>query len=377
MKYYIIAGEASGDLHASNLMKELKALDAAADFRCWGGDLMQKEGAVLVMHYRDLAFMGFLEVISHLPAIMGNLRFCRKDILEYKPDVLILVDYPGFNLRIARTASAAGVRVFYYISPQLWAWRSSRVKIIRKSVEHMFVILPFEKDFYLKYGVHADFPGHPLLDVIYSGMALKEKTDFLRENDLDERPLIALLPGSRKMEISKMLKVMLKVIPDFPAYQFVIAGAPSIGPEFYRSLAENSGAGIVYGQTYDLLKNSAAAVVTSGTATLETALLDVPQVVCYKGSPGSYFIARQVIRVRFISLVNLIAGRRVVNELIQHEFNAISLSGEIKQLLNEDKRKTILEGYSAVRSMLGGTGASKRAASGMIQYLKQNEVING
>jgi lipid-A-disaccharide synthase len=377
MKYYIIAGEASGDLHASNLIRELKALDAEADFRCWGGDLMQKEGAVLVKHYRDLAYMGFLEVVSHLSSIIGNLRFCRKDILQYKPDVLILVDYPGFNLRIAQTAAAMGVRVFYYISPQLWAWRSSRVKIIRKSVEHMFVILPFEKIFYLKYGINADFPGHPLLDVIYEGMALKEKADFLTDNNLNEKPLIALLPGSRKMEIGKMLKVMLGVVPDFPHCQFVIAGAPSIGPEFYKSIIGNSGIKIVYGQTYDLLKHSVAAVVTSGTATLETALLDVPQVVCYKGNPLSYIIARRIINVRFISLVNLVAGQKVVNELIQDEFNVFSLTEEIKQLLQEDRRRTILEGYSAVRSLLGGKGASKRAASRMIQYLRQNEVING
>jgi len=377
MRYYIIAGEASGDLHASNLIKELKLQDPVAEFRCWGGDLMKKEGAVLVRHYRDLAFMGFFEMVSHLPRILGNLRFCRKDIMEFKPDVLILVDYPGFNLRIAKTAAAEGLRVFYYISPQLWAWRSSRVKIIRKSVEHMFVILPFEQDFYLKYGIHADFPGHPLLDVIFSGMSLKERKDFLLENNLEDKPLIALLPGSRKMEIGKMLKVMLGVVKDFPGYQFVIAGAPSIGAEFYRSLAGNSGARIVHGQTYDLLKNSAAAVVTSGTATLETALLDVPQVVCYKGSSISYLIARQVIRVKFISLVNLIANRKVVNELIQNEFEVNALAREIKQLLKEENRKQMLEGYNDVRSALGGKGASKRAATAMVQYLRRNEVNNG
>ena len=369
MKYYIIAGEASGDLHASNLVRELKALDAQASFRGWGGDLMQKEGVVLVKHIRELAFMGFLEVVSHLPKIIGNLKFCKRDILQYGPDILILVDYPGFNLRIARFAASVGLRVFYYISPQLWAWKSSRVKTIRETVEHMFVILPFEQEFYRKHGVHADFPGHPLLDVIHEGMKLKDRASFLQENSLPDKPLIALLPGSRKMEIKSMLSVMLEIIPSFPAYQFVVAAAPSLQKDFYTSLTGNARVGIVSGQTYDLLNNSVAALVTSGTATLETALMNVPQLVCYKGNPLSFEIARRIVKVDYISLVNLIAGHVVVRELIQKEFNASALVSELDLLLRPERQKEILDGYMKVKDMLGGKGASARAAVKMIQYL--------
>ncbi|MEI6887846.1 MAG: lipid-A-disaccharide synthase [Bacteroidales bacterium] len=374
MKYYIIAGEASGDLHASNLMRELKTLDEQASFRCWGGDLMQKEGAILVRHYRDLAYMGFLEVVAHLPQIMGNLRFCEKDIRKFNPDVLILVDYPGFNLRMARFAASIGIRVFYYISPQLWAWKSSRVKTVKTSVDHMFVILPFEQEFYRKYGVHADFPGHPLLDVIYEGMRLKDRGSFLKENGLEDKPLVALLPGSRKMEIKNMLAVMLKVIPSFPEYQFVIAAAPSVPKDYYHSLASNTRVGIVSGQTYDLLFHSEAALVTSGTATLETALMNVPQLVCYKGNFLSYAIARRIVKVGFISLVNLIAGRGIIKELIQKEFNPSSLVTELKLILRPERQKEIREGYLSVKEMLGGRGASARAAEKMIQYLKEKSV---
>ncbi|MCX6286845.1 MAG: lipid-A-disaccharide synthase [Bacteroidetes bacterium] len=374
MKYYIIAGEASGDLHASNLIRELKALDYQASFRCWGGDLMQKEGAVLVRHIRDLAFMGFLEVVAHLPKIMGNLRFCERDILQYNPDVVILVDYPGFNLRIARFASSKGIRVFYYISPQLWAWKSSRVKTIREYVEHMFVILPFEQNFYLKYGVHADFAGHPLLDVIHEDMKLKDRVSFIKENGLEDKPLIALLPGSRKMEIKSMLSVMLGIIPSFPDHQFVIAAAPSIKKEFYSSLIGDARVSIVSGQTYDLLSHAVAALVTSGTATLETALMNVPQLVCYKGNPLSYQIARRIVKVDFISLVNLIAGYAVVKELIQKEFNTRTLVFELEQLILPLKQKDILEGYLKVKELLGGKGASGRTALKIIQYLNEKAV---
>jgi len=374
MKYYIIAGEASGDLHASNLIRGLKAIDSEAGFRCWGGDLMQKEGAVIVRHIRDLAFMGFMEVVSHLPQILGNLKFCEKDILEYKPDLLILVDYPGFNLRIAKFAAARGIRVFYYISPQLWAWKSSRVKTIRNCVEHMFVILPFEQEFYRQHGVHVDFPGHPLLDVIHEGMPLRDRSTFIRENGLTDRPIIALLPGSRRMEIKSMLKVMMEVMPSFPGYQFVIAGAPSLAGEFYKGITGDAGVGIVSGQTYDLLSHSEAALVTSGTATLETALMNVPQIVCYKGNPLSYAIARQIVKVDYISLVNLIAGRPVVKELIQNELTSANLGRELNQILLPESRLQILKGYAAVKELLGGRGASGRAASKMVQYLTENAV---
>ena len=374
MKYYIIAGEASGDLHASNLIRELKTLDTEASFRCWGGDLMQQQGAVVVRHIRELAFMGFLEVVAHLPQIMGNLRFCKQDILQFNPDVLILVDYPGFNLRISQFAASRGIRVFYYISPQLWAWKSSRVKIIRSSVEHMFVILPFEQEFYKKYQINADFPGHPLLDVIYDGMKLKDRNSFIGENNLKDKPVIALLPGSRKMEIKNMLSVMLEVIPSFPGHQFVIAAAPSLQREFYTSLIGDQPVGIVSGQTYDLLRNSVAALVTSGTATLETALMNVPQLVCYKGNALSYAIARRIVRVDYISLVNLIAGRAVVMELIQKDFNAGALVEELTKILQPGRRQDILEGYQEVKEKLGGKGASGRTAAAMIQYLNHKSV---
>ncbi|MEI7489935.1 MAG: lipid-A-disaccharide synthase [Bacteroidota bacterium] len=374
MKYYIIAGEASGDLHASNLIRELKALDRQASFRCWGGDLMQQQGAVIVKHIRDLAFMGFMEVVAHLPEIMGNLRFCERDLVQYNPDVLILVDYPGFNLRVAKYAASRGIKVFYYISPQVWAWKPSRVKVIRKYVEHMFVILPFEQEFYRRYGVYTDFPGHPLLDVIHEGMVLKDRNAFLKDNGLGDKPLIALLPGSRKMEIKSMLSVMLEIIPSFPGHQFVIASAPSVKREFYTSLVGRAEVGLVSGQTYDLLSHSVAALVTSGTATLETALMNVPQLVCYKGNPLSYQIARRLVKVDFISLVNLIAGRQVVKELIQDDFNPQKLAAELKQLLEPGMQKDILEGYGRVKALLGGRGASGRTASKIIQYLGGNSV---
>jgi len=352
----------------------LKILDSHAVFLGWGGDLMQKEGVLLVRHIRDLAFMGFLEVVVHLPRIIKNIKFCEKDIVQHHPDVLILVDYPGFNLRIARFAAGRGIRVFYYISPQLWAWKSSRVKTIKESVEHMFVILPFEQEFYGKYGVHADFYGHPLLDVIYDGMKLKDRSSFIKENGLEEKPIIALLPGSRKMEIKSMLSVMLETIPSFPEHQFVIAAAPSLNIDFYKALIGKAPVHIVTGLTYDLLHHSAAALVTSGTATLETALMNVPQLVCYKGNPLSFAIARRIVKVDHISLVNLIAGRGIVKELIQKEFNTGNLVEELNRLFLPVNQKNILQGYDEVRKKLGGRGASARVASGIIQYLREKSV---
>ncbi len=371
MRYYIIAGEASGDLHASNLMKELKALDQDAIFRCWGGDLMKQQGAELVKHYRDLAFMGFMEVVSHLPVILKNFKFCERDVLGFKPDVVILVDYPGFNLRIAEFASRSGLRVFYYISPQLWAWRSSRVKTIRKWVERLFVILPFETAFYKRYNYSVDYAGHPLLDVINEQMQLKSRPQFLAENELPDLPMIALLPGSRMMEIEKMLQMMTSVISSFPGYQFVVAGAPSIPAEFYKRFPGNSGVRVVINQTYDLLSHSRAALVTSGTATLETALMEVPQVVCYKGNALSYLIAKQLVHVSFISLVNLITGRMLVPELIQSELNQKNLVKELSSLLEDGaRRQSVLDGYQSLKHDLGGRGASARVAALMVQYLK-------
>jgi lipid-A-disaccharide synthase len=370
MKYYIIAGEASGDLHASNLMREIRVLDPGATFRCWGGDLMEEQGGEIVKHFRDLAFMGFWEVLINLRTILGNFKFCEKDILSFQPDVVILVDYPGFNLRIAEFASKNNLKVFYYISPQLWAWRSSRVKKIRKYVDKMFVILPFEKDFYKDHNYDVEFVGHPLLDVLQNENSVTRE-DFMSRNSLPVKPVIALLPGSRRQEIRVMLRIMLQVIPDFPDYQFVVAAAPSISPEFYREIIRDTSAAIVFGQTRELLRNSEAALVTSGTATLETALLGIPEVVCYKGNVFSYLIARQIVHVSFISLVNLIMGREVVKELIQGDLTRGNLVSELKLVLTPSRRAMMENDYNQLRQALGGAGASQKAAGLIVQYLKK------
>jgi lipid-A-disaccharide synthase len=365
MKYYIIAGEASGDLHASNLMKELRKLDSESSFRCWGGDLMKAQGAELVKHYRDLAFMGFTEVLMNIRTIFKNIDFCKSDILSYKPDVLILVDYPGFNLRIAEFAKAQGIKVFYYISPQIWAWKQSRVHKIKRVVDKMFVILPFEKEFYEKFDCHVDFVGHPLLDAVEGQMIDSSGWDITTN-----KPVIALLPGSRKQEIDTMLPLFLEQTKHYPAYQFVIAGAPSQSKEYYQSFIKDKDVKIVYNRTYQLLQRAEAALVTSGTATLETALFNVPEVVCYKGGAVSYMIARQLIKVKYISLVNLIMDREIVKELIQNELNEKNLKAELDKLLNKDSREKLLKDYSELRSKLGGAGASKKAAKLMVSYLK-------
>lgn len=373
MKYYIIAGEASGDLHASNLIHEIKALDDKAEFRCWGGDLMKAEGAELVKHYKDLAFMGFTEVLLNIRTIFRNIKFCKKDISDYKPDVLILVDYPGFNLRIAKYAKENRIKVFYYISPQIWAWKQSRVHSIKRIVDKMFVILPFEQEFYQKFDCKVDFVGHPLLDAVEkqnnSGSLFAE---FVQKNNLENKPIIALLPGSRKQEIKTMLPLMLNIQKDFSGYQFVIAGAPSIPGEFYQGLMKDSKAKLIFSNTYNLLRNSQAALVTSGTATLETALFNIPEVVCYRGSAISFFIARKLVKVKFISLVNLIMDKEVIKELIQSELNEANLKRELEMLLfNKEYRQTILENFSELRTKLGGAGASKKAARLMLNYLGQ------
>ncbi|SHE56588.1 lipid-A-disaccharide synthase [Chryseobacterium takakiae] len=361
MKYYIIAGEASGDLHGSNLMKALKQKDSNAEFRFWGGDLMAKQGGTLVKHYRDLAFMGFLEVAMNLRTILNNIKFCKEDIQNNKPDVLILIDYPGFNLRIAKFAKEQGIKVVYYISPQLWAWKEGRVEIIKKYVDEMMVILPFEEDFYKKHGVESHFVGHPLLDAIST---LEDITteNFKRENGLNEKEIIALLPGSRKQEVEKMLQIMLSVRPYFKEYQFVIAGAPSLPKEFYEKYVDDN-VHFVSNKTYDLLRCSKAALVTSGTATLETALLNVPEVVCYRGSKVSYAIAKRLVKnIKYISLVNLIMDREVVKELIQNDLNTNNLVDELKKILSTEKRFEVFRDYELLREKLGGKGASDHAA---------------
>ncbi|WP_281309579.1 lipid-A-disaccharide synthase [Flavobacterium flavigenum] len=371
MKYYIIAGEASGDLHGSNLMKALYQEDPEADIRFWGGDLMQKAGGTLVKHYRELAFMGFVEVVFNLKTILNNIKFCKKDISEFQPDVIIFIDYPGFNMRIAKWAKTLHYKTHYYISPQIWAWKESRITAIKNDVDKMFVILPFEKGFYEdKHGFPVEFVGHPLIDAIHNQPAFDEVI-FRKENQLSDKPIIALLPGSRKQEITKMLGVMLSVVDDFKDYQFVIAGAPSQDFEFYQQFISDKNIKFISNKTYDLLRSSTSALVTSGTATLETALFKVPEVVCYKGSWASYQIAKRIITLKYISLVNLIMDEEVVTELIQNECNTKRIKEELQKLLDPDYRKEILKKYDLLEQKLGGIGASKKTASLIVTDLKK------
>ena len=368
MKYYIIAGEASGDLHASNLVAEIKKKDKKADFRGCGGDLMKAQGVELLKHYRTMAYMGFVEVAVNLRKVLGNISQCKKDILDYQPDVLVLVDYPGFNLRIAEFAHEKGFKVVYYISPQVWAWKRRRVSKIKESVDKMLVILPFEEDFYKRYGVDVTYVGNPLLDEL-AKFGTGNRSIFLRRNSLGEkREIIALLPGSRKQEIKRMLPIMLKVVPHFPEYQFVIAGVPSIEKSLYKKIIGNSDIFLIENQTYELLQNASAAVVTSGTATLETALFTVPEVVRYKSSYISYFMAKWMIKVKFISLVNLVMGKEVVKELIQNDLTEENLVKELEQLLRNGKRqRQLLEDYEDLKERLGNAGASEKAAAVIVK----------
>jgi lipid-A-disaccharide synthase len=369
MKYYIIAGEASGDLHGANLMKELFKKDPNAEIRFWGGDLMQQTGGTLVKHYRELAFMGFAEVVQNLSTILNNIKLCKADILAFKPDVLIFIDYPGFNMRIAKWAKPLGFKTHYYISPQIWAWKESRIKAIKRDVDHMYIILPFEKDFYeTKHNFAVEFVGHPLIDAIHN-RKVADPIQFKKDNNLDNRPIIALLPGSRKQEIAKMLSLMLSVVEDFPDYQFVIAGAPSQDYEFYQQFLTNERVHFIANQTYDLLSIAYAALVTSGTATLETALFKVPEVVCYKGGWISYQIAKRIITLKYISLVNLIMDKEVVKELIQDELNKKNIKAELLKILTPDYRENLLKQYDLLEKKLGGKGASEKTANLIIKHL--------
>lgn len=363
-KMFIIAGEASGDLHASNLMRAVLQLDNTVDFRYWGGDEMAKVYGKPEKHIADLAFMGFVEVVTHLPTILGNISFCKSSILDYQPDALVLVDYPGFNLRIAKWAKQKGITVIYYISPQIWAWKQNRVYKIKKVVDKMLVILPFEEAFYARFGVKATFVGHPLLDAIENYKARTEKVDLRQKYQLDDRPIIALLPGSRKQEIETKLPIMLKSVEQFSNYQCLIAGAPSLSASFYaRFLENNKQVKLIEGGTYDLLSLAKGALVTSGTATLETALFKVPEVVCYKGSSISYMIAKRLIKVDFISLVNLISGKGVVKELIQHDCNPVKIAIELKKILpGGTDHERLIEDYEKLITLLGKEGASRMAA---------------
>ncbi len=366
MKYYIIAGEASGDLHGSNLIKELKKLDTSATFRCWGGDKMQEAGGELVKHYRELAFMGFAEVLMNLRTIFRNLAFCKEDILQHQPDALILIDYPGFNLRIAKWAKQQGFKVIYYISPQLWAWKEGRVKTMKQCIDKMLVILPFEKEYYKnKWNWEVEYVGHPLVGVVGSHKS------GVNSQELSDKPIIALLPGSRKQEILKKLPIMLEVSRSYPAYQFIVAKAPGVEEIFYDALLKPfSNVSYVSNKTYNLLMQSKAALVTSGTATLETALFEVPEVVCYKGSWLSYQIGRRLVNVKYISLVNLIMDKLVVKELIQNDLTAANLLQELKELLeNKERQEQLKKDYTALKQLLSeGGDASAKAAYSIHQF---------
>jgi lipid-A-disaccharide synthase len=368
LKYYLIAGERSGDFHAANLMRELRGQDTAAEFRYWGGDMMQAEGGELVRHYQDLAIMGFLEAATSVLKFRGYLKQCQADIMAYKPDVLILVDYAGFNMRMAKFAKEQGIKVFYYISPKIWAWNQGRVEKVKAYVDKMFVILPFETEFYQKFNYPVDYTGNPTADAVAE---YQPTPDFHERNRLDpNKPIIAVLPGSRKQEIEEMLHEMIAILPGFQEYQFVVAGVNNLDPNYYKHFHRN-GIRFVFDQTFDLLSHASAALVTSGTATLETALFDVPQIVCYRTSALSYAIGKMVIKVPYISLVNLIAGREVVKELIQGEFTARNLLDELRTLLTDPAYLARMKaGYAELREKLGQHQAAKKTAELMVGYLR-------
>jgi lipid-A-disaccharide synthase len=372
MKYYLIAGEASGDLHGANLMKSLREEDADAEFRYFGGDLMRAEGGTLIKHISEMAFMGFVEVLLNLPVILRNIKQAKEDILGFKPDVLILIDFPGFNLKIADFIKKQNIKVFYYISPKVWAWNQKRVLKIKKAVDRMFCILPFEVDFYKEWGMDVDYIGNPLMDALAASLPDEQ---FRLKHNLGSKPVIALLPGSRKQELNKLLPDMVSTADYFPDHQFVIAGAPNFTAENYNEYTDNK-IPVVFNETYNLLRNSEAAVVTSGTATLETALLQVPQVVVYKGNALSIRIARMLVNIRFISLVNLIMDREVVKELIQQDCSPSAIKKELDCILYDgDYRSDMLNNYSELAMRVGDAGASERAAKLMVDYLKDYSSI--
>lgn len=370
-KIYLIAGEASGDLHGSNLLKALKAEDQTLEFRFWGGDLMTKEAGKPVKHIKELAFMGFIEVLMNLRTILKNITFCKADILAFKPDALVLIDYPGFNLRIAEWAKENNIKVYYYISPQVWAWKQSRVHKIKRSVDHLFTILPFEEAFYARFSYPVEYVGHPLLDAIEQYKeTIHTEADFRAKHQLSEKAIVAILPGSRKQEIRAKLPIMLDAIKDYKDYELLIAAAPSLDPEFYAPFLVNSSVKIIYNATYEILNFAETAIVTSGTATLETALFNVPEVVCYKASSISYQIAKRLIKIKYISLVNLILDREAVKELIQHECNAQAIREEFLRITTGgDKREKMLADYQDLKIILGKGGASKKVAQSLLKTI--------
>ncbi len=372
MKYYIIAGEASGDLHAANLMNEIKNLDKDAQFRVWGGDLMQKEGGQIVKHYTELAFMGFVEVLMNIRQIKSNFELCKTDLLDFKPDILILVDYPGFNLRMAKFAKENNIRTYYYISPKIWAWKKSRAWKIKKYIDKMFVIFPFEKKFYQQYNYEVEYVGNPIVDELKKKKEkLPDKESFFKKNQLTDKPVIALLAGSRKQELKYILPEMLKVIEHFHEYQFVLAGAPGFDQEDYRHFIEKYPVKLIFNQTYDLLKHARAAIVTSGTATLETAMFNVPQVVVYKMNSLTYEVGKYFIKPKYFSLVNIVMDRTIVQELLQKNLLE-KITDELSKILyDEQYRYQMLENYKELQNIIGESGASRRTAEIIYKDLKQ------
>ena len=371
MKIFIISGEASGDLHGSNLVKEMKLQNPTLELQGWGGDMMAEQGVEILKHYKELAFMGFVEVLANIRTISKNFKLCKQQINDFKPDAVIFIDYPGFNLRMAAFCKELNIPTLYYISPQIWAWKQNRIKKIKKVVDRMFVILPFEEAFYKQFDYKANFVGHPLIDAVEAfKLNAKSKVQFIQDHDLIEgKKIIALLPGSRKQEIKTKLPLMLSVIDQYPDYQFVIAGAPSQDKKYYEDFLNNDRVSLISGDTYNLLNNAEAGLITSGTATLETALFKVPQVVCYKSSAISYHIAKRIIKVKYISLVNLIEDKKVVTELIQGDLTKENLKIELTPLLVGEKREKMLNDYDALITHCGGVGASKKTAELILQHL--------
>lgn len=375
MRYYIIAGERSGDLHGGNLVKAIKAGDASADFRGFGGEYMQGAGVDLAIHYREMAIMGLVELITNANKIKKYIRRCKEDILTYKPDVIILIDYGGFNLQIARFGKRSGFKIFYYIPPKYWAWYQNRALWLKPYVDHLFVILPFEKEFFKKFDWEAEYVGNPVLDAV---KAHKRDDQFIEKNKLPQgKPLIALLPGSRKQELKVIIPLMCKVVERFPDHLFAVAAIDTVNQSWYKQIKSFPNVTLVFEDTYNLLLHSTAAVVTSGTATLETALFRVPQIVVYIANPVSYFFAMRLIRVPFVSLVNLIAGREVVKEMIQAKAKPKNISQELSRILNDDTyRQTMVTGYDEIIGILDTGSASENTASLMIRYLQEEQIID-
>lgn len=370
MRYYLIAGEASGDLHASNLMKELVKLDNSFDFRFFGGDKMLDVGGTLVKHFKEMAFMGLVDVIANLKTIAGNLKFCKQDIRSWKPDVIILIDYAGFNLRIAEYAKSLGIKVYYYISPKVWVWKKSRIEKLKKFTDKLYVIFPFEVDFFKSHQMEVEYFGNPLMDSYKEFIDnYKQGDNFLEQNNISDKPVVALLSGSRRDEIKRCLPDMVEASAAFPDYNFVVAAAPSIPDELYNEILKNSSVRFLKNCTYDILKNSVAGVITSGTATLETAIFNIPQVVVYKTSPVNYHLGKLFIKIRFFSLVNLISGKEVVKELLQNNI-AEGVKNELSRILNEkDYRAKMFDNYKELQERVGKPGCSSRIAKAMIDDL--------